>query len=268
MKMDEETLKRLKRWFASYVQTFESGDPDQHMNIALKEEHTKQVCKEILALGRRLGLNDEDLRLAETIALFHDVGRFEQYARYHTFADRRSADHARLGTEILQEKGVLDGLDRPTRDLILRTVSYHNRMDLPRDETKRCLFFTKLLRDADKLDIWRVVIDYCHRNGGEKNSALELDLPDTPGISDGVYQDMMAGGMVKIDHLENLNDFKLLLMGWIYDINFGPTYEAIHERQYLESIRDVIPRSEKIEEIFAQVRSRLDDKLEEASGSS
>ena len=77
-------------------------------------------------------MNGKDLRLAEAIALFHDVGRFEQYARYHTFVDRRSADHAWLGVEILRKEGELDG---STRDLILRTVSYHNRMDLPRDGT-------------------------------------------------------------------------------------------------------------------------------------
>ena len=192
----------------------------------------------------------------------------EDHIPFCIHRDNTSIDPILKGSTRRHRMNLAAILHPPTRDPIPRTVSYHNRMDLPRDEIERCLFFTKLLSDADKLDIWRVVIDYCHRNGGEKNSALELDLPDTPGISDGVYQDMMAGGMVKIDHLENLNDFKLLLMGWIYDINFGPTYEAIHERQYLESIRDVIPRSEKIEEIYAQVRSRLDEKLEEASGSS
>jgi len=32
----------------------------------------------------------------------------------------------------------------------LCAVAYHNHTELPRGETERCLFFTKLLRDADK----------------------------------------------------------------------------------------------------------------------
>jgi len=109
--LDARTIDDLKAWFDAYVAAFTSENGELQRNFDLKKEHTARVCTEILALGRRLGLDAGQLRMAEITALFHDLGRFEQYARYGTFADSRSVDHARLGVQILREKKILDGLE-------------------------------------------------------------------------------------------------------------------------------------------------------------
>lgn len=256
--VSQENISGLKTWFTDYVKTFRSDDPDYRRNIALKEEHTRRVCNEILDVGNSLGLDNEDLHLAEVIALFHDVGRFEQYDRYGTFVDLKSEDHAMLGVRVLRENSVLKTLDQNTRDLILRTVSYHNRATLPADEANKCLFFTKLLRDADKLDIWRVVTDYYREINSAKNGVIELGLPDTPEISQDVYTDIMAGRIVKTTCLRTLNDFKVLQMGWIYDVNFPRTFKLVRERGYLEKIRDVLPPTGEASEIYSAARSYLE----------
>jgi len=253
----QENITWLKSWFAAYVKTFQSGNPDDQRNIDLKEEHTMRVCKEILDVGTSLDLDSQDLLVAEVIALFHDVGRFEQYARYGTFSDPESEDHALLGVKVLRKNDVLKTLDQETRDLILRTVSYHNRAKLPEEETERCLFFTKLLRDADKLDIWRVVTDYYRKMNSSRNGVIELGLPDSPEISQDVYMDMIAGRTVKTTSLKTLNDFKVLQMGWIYDVNFPRTFQLVGERGYLEKIRDVLPPTEQVSEIYSAARSYL-----------
>ena len=222
--MSEETLRHFKTWFASYADTFKSEDTDLREKVILKEEHTRRTCKEIVDIGQKLGLRGEDLLLAEVTALSHDIGRFDQYARYRTFSDHRSVDHAELGARILREREILDALDESKRDLVLRAVSYHNRATLPQDETETCLFFSKLLRDADKLDILTIVTDYYHQSHGKPRDAVALDLPDTPEISDDVYRDMMERRLVSYTHLKTLNDFKLAQLAWIYDVNFAPTF--------------------------------------------
>ncbi len=50
-------------------------------------------------------------------------------------------------------------------------------------------------------------------------------------------------------------------MGWIFDINFAPTFESINKRHYLEMILHVLPESEKIEDIFSVIQTYLDKKL-------
>jgi len=258
----KKTIKKLKKWFTHYTQTFKYGSRELKDNTILKEEHTLQVCDEIIKLADQLGLNNNERRLAEIIALFHDIGRFEQFAQYKTFVDKQSENHAELGIKILKKYGVLDRFEDSTKSLIFRTIQYHNRALLPQEETETCLLFSKLLRDADKLDIWRVVTDYYHRENGKRNGAIELDLPDTPGISDGVYQDMIDKKIVKINHMKNLNDFKLLQVGWIFDINFTATFQAVRSRRYLEMILDVLPEPEKIDKIYSVVHSYLDERLQ------
>ena len=260
VRLENEQVRDLNGWFIRYVQGFKN-DPATVRNIVLKEEHTKRVCREIIAIGTDLGLTNDELRFAEIIALFHDIGRFEQYARYKTFVDRRSEDHAELGVTVLRRLGVLDRWGEATQDLVFRIIRYHNRASLPREETEPCLFFSKLLRDADKLDIWRVVTDYYRREDGERNGALELDLPDTPGFSDAVYLDLMRRKIVDMKQVMTLNDFKLLQIGWIFDVNFRPTLQAVRSRGYLEMIRHVLPKSEKIDALFSDITEYLAERL-------
>jgi putative nucleotidyltransferase with HDIG domain len=262
----KETVSSFKTWFDDYAKSFYSGIPEDQRNIELKEAHTRRVCGEILDIGNTLGLDDEDLHLAEVMALFHDIGRFEQYSHYGTFSDLRSVDHAILGVKVLRKTGVLEMLDHSTADLILRCIAYHNRAFLPEDESARCLFFARLLRDADKLDILRVVTDYYQRKSGDRNGAIELGLPDTLDISPEIYESLLAKEIVKTEYLKTLNDFKLLQMGWVFDVNFSRTFQLIHERHYIELIRDALPRSKTISEIYFTVRSYLEEHVKMFKG--
>jgi len=248
--INEEELKRIKKWFRGYVDSFNTETPLFRENIKLKDAHTLRVCDEILTIGRELGLSDDELRLAEIIALLHDVGRFEQFARYGTFNDTKSENHAELGIKIIDREAVLDQLEDNIKELIVKSIRYHNMVSLPDNEDETCLFYSKLLRDADKLDIWSIVTEYYHRKDGKKNSGLELELPDTPGFSESVGDDLANKRSVNFKNIHNLNDFKLLQAGWIFDINYEPSREIVRERRYLEKIRAALPKSEEIDEIF------------------
>jgi len=260
LKISSILVEELKNRFFTYVQNFENGDDTLTENTILKKKHTIRVCKEILTIGNSLKLSQDKLHFAEITALFHDIGRFEQYAKYRTFADGKSVNHALLGVEILQKNKILDILDDSTKSLVYRIISYHNRALLPEKETKTCLFFTKLLRDADKLDIWRVVTGYYRQDSQTRNGALELDLPDTPGFSDKVYEGLMRQKIVDFRHVKNLNDFKLLQVGWVFDINFDATFAAIQKRRYLNIIQEALPDSEKIHRLFGFIQSYLNQK--------
>ena len=251
-------LSGLKNWFEEYVLQFSSDDPIVQENMDLKREHTLRVCKAIVDIGRSLDLSRDDLCAAESAALLHDIGRFEQFKRYRTFADYKSEDHAALGVKVIQTNHVLRGLDPDAASLIIRVVRYHNRADLPVGEDERCLFFLKLLRDADKVDIWRVVTDYYQNAGYKRNKAIELDLPDSPQISDSVYKTLMNGKLVQMSDLKTLNDFKMLQIGWIYDINFPRTFQIVRENKYLEILRDALPKtSTRVADVYERVRAYL-----------
>ena len=255
----QSILPELKAWFEDYISKFSFADPIVQKSIDLKTGHTRRVCETILDIGGSLDLSRDDLCTAEAAALLHDIGRFEQYRQYRTFSDSRSEDHAALGVKIIEDNRVLHGLEPAVAEIIVRVVKYHNRAALPDGEEERSLFFLKLLRDADKVDIWRLVTDYYKSAGNNRNQTIELDLPDRPQISDSVFKALMNGQLAHMVDLKTLNDFKLLQIGWIYDVNFPRTFQIVRENGYLEMIRDALPRkSIRVTEIYEQARAHLE----------
>jgi len=259
----ERLLPKLKRWSENYIAQFASRDLDIQKALDLKQAHIKRVCDAILDIGRHEGLSEDDLALAEVAALLHDIGRFEQYRKYKTFSDVRSENHALLGVKIIHENNVLRDIDPEKAKVIIRAVAYHNKATLPADENGRDLFFMKLLRDADKVDIWHVVTDYYGNAHKDRNPTIELNLPNTPDISDSVCRSLTKGNIVQMRDLKTLNDFKLLQMGWIYDVNFRRTFQIVQERQYLEQLRQALPEgSIRINQVYERTREYLHRKVE------
>lgn len=254
----------FRNWFDQYVAGFtakENASPDLVTNIRLKKNHSERVVKEILWIADQLNLDDDARDLAGVMALFHDIGRFEQYDRFRTFADHKSENHAELGVKILQHHRVLDCLPPDRADLICRVIAYHNRAVLPENETEECLFYARLLRDADKLDIWQVLIDHYQRHGRDDNPAVELGLPDTPGMSDRVYDMVVNAKIVQARDMRNLNDFKLLQIGWVFDINFAPALQRVRDRGYVASICRTLPSSDRRTRIEQSVTAWFEKKL-------
>ena len=135
--------------FFRYTEPYRTyGEP-----VLLKIRHTLRVRDHCLDLADSIALQSEDRLLAEACGLLHDIGRFEQWKRYGTYNDARSADHGDLGAEVLLENGLLNSYPAPERDLILNTVKYHNKLSLPETMTGRDRLFSFITRDADKLDI-------------------------------------------------------------------------------------------------------------------
>ena len=251
-------VPELRHWFNKYVEQFASPDPNIQAALDLKQEHTRRVCEAILDIGRYEGLRGEDFHMAEATALLHDIGRFEQYRKYKTFSDGRSENHALLGVKVIQANRILEDLDPEKAEIIIRAVKCHNRAALPVKENGRGLFFMKLLRDADKVDIWRVVTDYYRNAHRARNQTIELNLPDEPEISDSVCRSLMKGNIVQMTDLKTLNDFKLLQIGWIYDVNFRRTFQIVQEKGYLERIREALPENSiRINDVYERARRYL-----------
>ncbi len=260
-RLSREILNELQCWFPQYVQSFCLSDPALRQLIKLKEDHTLRVCKQILDIGRKLALSENDLRIAEVIALFHDIGRFEQIAHYQTFVDGKSEDHANLSVKVLQRENALVALDEKTKQLIMRAISNHNRLSIPENESPDCLFYSRLLRDADKLDILELFSTCFYVACEERSSIVQMDLPDLPGASQNVLDELEQGNKVSTRQLKCINDYKLFQMGWVYDINFQPTFQIIHGKGYLRMIRDALPVSEKIDKAYERLISYVEGRI-------
>lgn len=234
-------LRTFKTWFENYCDTFSMPAAEDQRNLVLKREHTHNVCLLSVRIARDLGLSERRTGLAETAALFHDVGRFPQYARFKTFVDSASVNHAALGARVLLESNVLCELPKPEQDIIVKSVALHNVFRIPEGLGDDVLLFLKLVRDADKLDILRVSLEYYRQPEEERASAVGLGLTDAPGYSPDVLAAVTKKEMVRMTALKTITDFKLLQLAWIYDLNYAGSLRILGELEYIDKIGATLP---------------------------
>jgi hypothetical protein len=255
--MQVADLHQLQQWFDRYVASFEDLDPEGLRNIRLKQEHTRQVvaCMEALAAGE--GLNEADTLLASAVALLHDVGRFPQYRRWRTFRDSESDNHARLSIEVIRSEALLDHLPGEERLLIEEAVRFHNLLELPDQVSSPTDRFIRLIRDADKLDIWRVFLEFYQLPESERASAVGLGFPDLPEVTQVCLDTLATGRIVRLDQARVLNDFKLLQISWAYDLNYATTRRLLLERGYLPKLAATLPDTPPIQQAVERAIASL-----------
>jgi hypothetical protein len=217
----------------------------------------------MVQIAQGLSLKEDQKLTAETVALFHDIGRFPQYAKYKTFRDNISVNHGVLGAETLIEKKILEKLAGEEQEIIIQAVKFHNAFSIPKKEKEDIIFFIKLIRDADKLDIWRVFLEYYESPSEGKASAVGLGLPDLPEYSEDVLAGIYKKEIVSLLKVKTLNDFKLLQLSWVFDLNFRPTFELLSERGYIERLASNLPQTDEIRQATVFVKEFLRQRLKE-----
>jgi hypothetical protein len=255
--MTEYQFNQIADWFSRFVATFRGESSAEQRNYDLKIVHTHQVCANMERLTASLGLASAERTLAAAIAICHDVGRFPQYRRYGTFNDVASTNHAALAVQTLKAEGILDALAAEERSVLLQVVALHNVFKLPEDLDPVVRRFTLLIRDADKLDIWRVLIEYCAAGPEEQASAVVWELPETGVCSPSTLEEVMAGRMPDRDLLASADDIKLLQLSWVYDLNFAESFRIMAERGYLETLANLLPNQAGCREAVEVVRQGL-----------
>lgn len=250
-------LERLKVWFGRYVDSFGDMPPEDLRNIELKREHTLQVlgCMEQITSGE--GLSPRDCMLASVIALLHDVGRFPQYRQWRTFRDSQSDNHARLSLEVIRTENLLQNFPETEQLQIEEAVRFHNLLEVPAQHRSPTDQFIKLIRDADKLDIWRVFLEYYTQPEHERASAAGLGFPDLPEVTPACLEALASGRIVMLDQARVLNDFKLLQISWVYDLNFPTTRRLVHTLHYIPRLAQTLPQAPDIQAAVNQALERL-----------
>jgi putative nucleotidyltransferase with HDIG domain len=264
--MQKQQIDRFNEWFDKYVAGFYGDDDYVNANIKLKEDHSKRVCSEMRYLADELKLSEEQKRLAEAIALFHDIGRFEQFSKYRTYTDHKSVDHSRFGLQVLAKENVLGDIDDDERTIIEKAIEYHNIMKLPAGLNEDVLLFSRLIRDADKLDIYYVSGQYYKQYEDDpKGFRLEVELPDTPVITEKVAEDVIAARLIDYRDLYSWNDVKLCQLSWVYDVNFVPTLKRIRERGFVEMIAGFLPQTKEVQAAADAVRNFIEKRIKEST---
>lgn len=246
-------LSAHRRRFMDYVEGFR--DVPDAAPLRLKVEHTfrvvdhAEVIVDYLAedAGERAWAKDnEACRAAVIAALYHDCGRFPQFRTYRTFLDAKSVNHAVLSFRTMRDEGFLQEESSRVRSLAFCAVLLHNRYELSPKLSPQARFVTDVVRDSDKLDIFRVMVSYLDNALPERDAVL-LHVKDDPGCwSPKVAKDVLEGRVARYVDLRFVNDFRLLLGTWMLELRFAATRRALAASGLMEKVLAGLPDDAKL----------------------
>lgn len=260
--MNDEQCIFFQEWAKQHIRTFQEADPLHQQSLDLKEAHSLRVCAAIERIASGLGLLENDLRIASVTALFHDIGRFPQYQKYRTFRDLESENHAKLALWELHRHRVLHALNHVERQIISRAILFHNRLRIPENLDAQTFLHCQLIRDADKVDILRIMTEHFQTAESLRNPVVTLGLTADTLVREEVYHMLLNGQIMDSAKLKTINEFKVLQMSWVFDINFRPTFEILRERDDIGVLAATLPDTPLLRQALDFVNSYIDKRLQ------
>ena len=243
-------IENAKKVFDEYVSNY---DPTVG-RIKLKIEHIKRVAENIKNIALEQDLDSEQIKLAEIIGLLHDIGRFEQVRLYDTFSDKISVNHGEYGVKVLFKDGLINkfNLIEKEKEIVKLAILNHNRDKIQEGLDDEQLLYAKMIRDADKLDIYYTMCKYDF-----KDTFWYPDF-DCEEISDLIMNEFKNDKKVNYADIKNNADVIVIFYAYVYDLYFETTKNILKEKNYLEKFTEKVCKNFKSEKIHTQVKEILE----------
>ena len=221
-------IKKAKQEFKRYVEKYNPKDE----KIRIKITHIQRVAEIAKEIAQNLKLSEEEIQLAELIGLLHDIGRFEQIRLYNTFSDKDSINHGEFAVKILFADGLIRKfIETDKYDKIIKlAIINHNRTYIEEGLTERELLHAKIIRDADKTDIYSVLISANKKTiWGKEDLAKEK-------ISDEIYREYIEDRRINYKERKTCADILVCHFNFVFDLNFESTKQIIKENKYIDKL--------------------------------
>ena len=236
----------LTKAFDKYTSKF-----DMNNRITqLKYNHSYRVSYVSNYLANKMGLSPSGVELATTIGLIHDTGRFEQVEKYNTLSDIGTMDHGDFGAYLLFDQRLIEDFAiKDNHDVIKLCVKGHNKYSINEENlTYKDLFHLRLIRDADKIDIFNIWANLD-----------EIDFKSDGEISEEVKEEFYSHKMIHNENKKTNADALIGTLSYIFDINFNESINYILEEDFIAKMFDRVDNKdkEKLKEIFEYAEKYL-----------
>lgn len=245
--------------FTAYAGSHHTGDEEHDRHLDLKVGHSRNVFRHARALAEAeeaFAAQPERARALALAALFHDLGRFMQYARYTTFNDAVSENHAHIAVREIQRLGLFRREEARVRHLALGAILLHNRFHIPENMDADARAVTEALRDADKLDIMRVMAGHL-AGPGPADPVVALGVADSPEASPAIVAAVTERRLGLYGDMATTTDFTLLVCGWFYDLNYAWSRKVAASMGHLHTLAASLPRTEALAGFITRYTNEL-----------
>ena len=274
--------KNVINAFAEYVRNYDPSDE----KIKLKIDHTYRVAGLCQRIAESLGLSEPDVDIAWLLGMLHDIGRFEQIRCFGTFNDVQSVDHAEFGADLLFKEGlirkfaegyyeecelarsgneeaeqIIKNNEHHNKDtgLIEMAIRQHNKYRVKEDLTERQRMFCDILRDADKVDIFKVNADipmeiiYDVTTEELKNGVITKEVLESFYKKETVLKSVRRSA---VDHI--VGHISLL-----FELVYKESYRQAKEQGYVYKLLDFKSDVPEVNAEFGDMRKYVDEFLME-----
>jgi HD superfamily phosphodiesterase len=221
----------------------------------IKRVHSYEVEDVGRKLTAEMNWDNDSALLGTAASLLHDVGRFSQFRDYNTLYDSSSVDHGERGYEELRSYFPRELADKEGYEAIIEAVRWHNKKKLPEDINDLYLPFCKLVRAADKIDVFRLV-----QHSIEIGKVEEL-LPRqkiTAALSEPFLKEVEENGYSSYKDVSSLSDFLLLQLTWLLDINYAASMKMISELGVIDKIVKRLPLNKRASQVLDSLFVRIE----------
>lgn len=240
--------ERAKQAFEDYIHNYDRNN----QLIQSKYYHTYQVVELMAELAFRLDLDKEKIELAKVIGLLHDIGRFEQIKKFNIIDDLKTdMDHAEESCIYLFGQGhIRDFIEEDQYDSIIeKAVRNHNKFEIERKLTKEELLFSKMIRDMDKVDIYRVLaVDF-----KEEFKASE--------VGEEVLREFKKEKSISNQLVKSSSDSTLSTLAFLFDMNFNESFDILVEKDNFDLYLSTVEVAEDSEKLWKKIREVCFDKI-------
>ncbi len=236
--LEQHTL-RFKHSIAPFMHD------NAELPLRVKYEHTFNVLDvacEIVRNEPAQKLGKEPARAIVLAALYHDIARFEQFTTYRTFHDKLSFNHGAHGVRLIKRHKLVQDESLLVQRMTLAAVGLHNRYRLPPRLDPILEGVVHAVRDADKVDIFRVMAT--HLNAKEPSQEVVLSVKNEPDRwSEGIVRSVLQKKVPSYSDLRYFNDFRLLLFSWLYDLHYASAKNRLIQSGHVEKVLEGLPQA-------------------------
>lgn len=254
-------LDKHLRWFEDYASSrIRKAEPDAGP-LLIKLEHTRNVLANAQKIAGAERFDASIAAASALAALYHDLSRFEQYLVYKTFKDKDSRNHGAWSVKLLKKEARLPDERRSHRLMVQTAICVHNRLAVPASITGATRLVCNVVRDADKLDILRVMDEHL-ASPKPYNPTVVLGLPDDPDLSaQAVISAALGGKSASYADLLSVNDFRVLLGSWFFGMNFQSSRELFVKHGHAANILRGLPDNAIYGDVKRKLLARLNEHL-------
>lgn len=258
-------IQKARIAFKNFINKYEN---QEDLGFNLKVVHTYHVSKNAKDLAIKLNLSEEDIALAELIGLLHDIGRFEEIKVMNGFNSVKF-NHATYASTMLFENNLIrEFIEEDKYDNVIKNaIENHNKLKIDAGLDEKSLLHARIIRDADKLDNYRVKKEEKIEEifAGRVNSKEELE---NSLINNKVYETVLSKKCVDIHDRVYPLDYWICVLAFTFDLFFKETLQIVKDNNYINILIDRfnynnLDSHDKMEKIRTVLIDYIDNKLEE-----